>query len=171
MKSIEPIKIVYDKSLREVLFNDFKSIGKELPIKGGWGYTKEEAILIDKADPIVSEWQPFNFVAIEYLIAEKRIFEEMIIFRAKGDKFRNIKIDLDKQSLLTSVEGNSYDMLIFNVSAFHDKDFDLIEQELFEEMKTKEMNFDVFFESKNHLRYNYKSEFWFDITSSFKPIS
>ena len=104
---------------------------------------------------------------MEYLIAKQRIYEELIISRSVGDKFRNIKIDLNKQSLLTAIEGSSYDMLIFDVSAFYDKDFELIEQELFEKMKTKEVDFDAFFESKNHLRYKYSPGFWFDITSVF----
>jgi len=38
---------------RQIIFEDFKSIKGELPIKGGWGYTQDEAIIIDKNDPIV----------------------------------------------------------------------------------------------------------------------
>ena len=123
MRTLEVKLIQYNKPLRQVLFEDFKSIGKKLPIKGGWGYTQEDAIIIDKNDVAAELWQPFNGVGLEYFIAEKRIFEEIIIFRAKGDKFRNVKITLNKQTLFTIEDGRSYDRLKFNVNAFHDPDF------------------------------------------------
>ncbi len=160
---IEPIR--YNKSLREILFEDFKSIGKELPIKGGWGYSKEDAIVIDKNDPAAVQWQPFNGVALEYFIAEKRIFEEIIIFRSKGDQFRNVKITLNKQSFIACNDGKSYDYLIFDVTAFHDKDWESIDREIQEKINTCGFDFVKFIESKNDLRYHYTPEFWFEISS------
>jgi len=166
MRKLEPIKIIYDKTLREVLFGDFKSTGKKFPIKGGWGYAKEDAIIIDKNDPVATQWFPLDAVAIEYIIAKQRIYEELIIFREKGDKFSQLNINLLKQSLIAEKE-KKYDKLVFEVTAFHDKDFENIYKEMVEISKKPRFDFDIYLESKKELRYHYTSEFWFDITADF----
>lgn len=66
-----------------MLGEHFKSIS-ELPIWGGWGYTREDAVIIDRDDPIVSPDRPFDGVGIEHVFVEKRIYEELIIFQPKG---------------------------------------------------------------------------------------
>ena len=57
---------------REILAADFKSLGGELPIHGGWGYSREDAVVVDKDDPVVSKGIPFDGVGIEYIFVEKR---------------------------------------------------------------------------------------------------
>lgn len=166
MRKLEIIPIRCSETLREVLLKDFKSIGKELPIKGGWGYSKEDAIIIDKNDPAAVNWQPFNGVAMEYLIAEKRVFEELIIFRKKDDQFRQIRRVWNRQELHWGEGGKKYDVIKYHINAFHDVDFNAIDAEV-QERIMKEENFDFvkFFESKNDLRYEYEAEFWFEISS------
>ena len=48
---------------RQIIFEDYKLNG-ELPITGGWGYTKDDAVIIDKNDPVVPEGLPFDGVGI-----------------------------------------------------------------------------------------------------------
>jgi hypothetical protein len=38
--------------------------GPDLPIHGGWGYTKEDACIIDKNDPIVDPESPIPFYGL-----------------------------------------------------------------------------------------------------------
>jgi hypothetical protein len=57
---IYPINPAY--KLREVIFECFKSIDHELPITDGWGTSKEDAIIIDKNDPVVTAGLPFDGV-------------------------------------------------------------------------------------------------------------
>ena len=54
---------------REVMREVFSYLG-ELSIKGGWGYTKEDAVIIDKNDPVVEPGTLFNGVALEYIFIE-----------------------------------------------------------------------------------------------------
>lgn len=136
--------INYPKSLREVIREDFKSISEDLPIAGGWGYTKDAAIIIDKNDPVVRRNFPFDYVGLEYLIVEKRIFEELIIFRPKGCQFFNIRWECLESSLKYD-NGRSFDYLIFNVVANFEKDPDNL--------------------------YSFKAVYWFDITSCLNMSS
>jgi hypothetical protein len=82
---------------RQIILEDFKI---DLPIKGGWGYDFDSACIIDKTDPSVTEGIPFDGVGIEYVFVEKRIYEEMIIFRDDDEKYVGIRWDLDNQALL-----------------------------------------------------------------------
>ena len=107
---------------REIIAADFKSLREELPISGGWGYTKEDAVVIDRNDPVVSKGMPFDGVEIEYIFVEKRIYEELIIFRPKDDKYSGIEWNLLKQKC-TSDNGKKYDVLSFEVKAIPDLDW------------------------------------------------
>ena len=75
---IQAPKIEAAHSPREILAADFKSLGGELPIHGGWGYSLEDAAVIDKNDPTVPSGMPFDGVEIEYVFVEKRIYEELL---------------------------------------------------------------------------------------------
>lgn len=119
--------INYDTSLRQVLLEDFKSISSELPIHGGWGYTRDEAIVIDKNDPANTS-NIFDGVGIEYLIVQQRIHEELIIFRPKEDKYLGITWKLRNQEIIRENE-LVFDHLVFNVKANHEVTGEPIEYE------------------------------------------
>lgn len=76
--TISPPKVVTAKSLRNTIKKDFPHVG-DLPITVGWGYDLDSAIFINKNDPTVDPNVPFDGVAIEYTLAEFRIYEELII--------------------------------------------------------------------------------------------
>jgi hypothetical protein len=86
---IKPPRIKSKESPREILAADFKSLG-EIPIRGGWGYTFDDAVIIDKNDPVVPKGIPFDGVELEYIFVEKRIYEELIIFRPKNEGYSGI---------------------------------------------------------------------------------
>ena len=45
---------------RQIIFENYKSLNGELPITGGWGYAKDDAVIIDKNDPVVPEGLPLR---------------------------------------------------------------------------------------------------------------
>lgn len=75
-------------SLRKAIFDVFKlSLNQELPTKGDWGYSMENAIIIDKNDVVVKLKTFFDGVGcLEYIIVEKRIYLEQIALRKKGNR-------------------------------------------------------------------------------------
>jgi len=149
---------------RQIILEDFKI---DLPIKGGWGYDFDSACIIDKTDPSVTEGIPFDGVGIEYVFVEKRIYEEMIIFRGDNEKYAGIRWDLDNQALLFNNQ-KSYDKLIFNIVGFTDSVWDELTSRFSEIEKTGESELiaelDVYRESKV-LRF--ARAFYFDISSFY----
>lgn len=170
MKPLEPI--VSRESPREILADDYKALNGLLPISGGWGYTRDDACIIDEDDPIVPKGIPFNGIAVEYSFVEKRIWEEMIIFRRPEDQYAGIKWKLLRQHL-SHVNGRAYDMLEFEITA--------LPQTVWEALKAEWEGPDGFinpdFDQEAHDRKHEKNkftivrEFWFDITSFFGKSS
>ena len=161
-----PLKTIASReSPREIIAADSKI---DLPIRGGWGYTQADACIIDKNDPVVDRTVPFDGVALEYLFVEKRIYEEMIIFRQGDEKFAGIRWDLDTQHLVTEGE-RSFDRLIFNITAFPCNDWEELKAE-FEGPRGHDTSG---FDEEAHERKRQKKimhftrEFWFDITSFY----
>ena len=101
----EPLQLITKESPRQIIFEDFKL---DLPITGGWGYDFESACVIDKNDSIVSKGIPFNGVSIEYVFVEKRIYEEMVIFRQANEKYSGIRWELKTQELLFTVREQEF---------------------------------------------------------------
>ena len=147
---------------------DFKSIG-ELPIQGGWEYTIEDAVVIDRNDPIVSKVLPFDGVGIEYVFVEKRIYEELIIFREKHKQYSGIEWDLLEQGLAHR-NNRSYDKLIFEVTALPDKDWEELKAEWEgpDGFISTDFDEDAHIQKRDSRTIRYITEYWFDITSFFR---
>jgi hypothetical protein len=160
----EPSQLITNESPRQIILEDFKI---DLPITGGWGYDFSTACVIDKNDPSVNSDMPFDGVGIEYIFVEKRIYEEMIIFRNPNEKYAGIRWNLEKQELL-SKDAKQYDRLVFNVMGFSDAIWDELTGRFQEIQKTRDLEklneLDAYRESK---AYQFKREFYFEITSFY----
>ena len=139
-----------------------------LPITGGWGYDFDTACVIDKNDSTVNPNIPFDGIAIEYVFVEKRIYEEMIIFRESHEKYSGIRWEFEKQELLSRDE-KRYDKLFFDVLGFSDAIWDELTSRFEAIQKSGEFEkmaeLDAYRESK---AYRFKREFCFDITSFYE---
>ena len=153
---------------REILAADFKSLGGELPIHGGWGYSREDAVVIDKDDPVVSKGIPFDGVGIEHIFVEKRIYEELIIFRSEDSRYSGIKWNLLEQRL-TSYENRTYDVLSFEITAIPDADWEALKSEWESNngFQASESKLKAHEKKRNEKTICYTTEYWFDITSFY----
>lgn len=150
---------------REILERHNPSMGS-IPISGGWGYSQEDCVIINKNDPSVNQSMPFFGVDYEYLFVEKRIYEELIIFREPGHKFNGIKWEKLEQNLI-SKDGRSYDHLRYLVSGHIDKDWEYL-QKIFEDnnkFENDDKGFQNHLKENEELLYCYETDYWFDITS------
>ena len=111
-----------------IINKHFDDLNDKLPIYGGWGYTKDKAIIIDKTDEDVDDYMPFRLVSWEHKIVELRLYEELIIFKDKNDRYSSIESNLVKQNMFFEDE-KRYDYLVFEVSCFADKDWKLLKNE------------------------------------------
>ena len=71
-----------------------------LPIRGGWGYSKEDAVVIDRSHPAAANFQPFNGVEVERNFIQLRLWEELIGTRQPGQQHSGCKFKLKQQSLI-----------------------------------------------------------------------
>ena len=154
-------------SPRQVLAEDFKTIA-ELPIRGGWGYTKADACIIDKDDPVVNPAIPFAGMDLESLFVEKRIYEELVICRPKGEQFNGIQWTLLTQELVSD-GARVFDRLVYAITALSDADWD----ELKSAWENPDWHSSNTFAAAAHQSrreermLRIEREFWFDITSFF----
>jgi hypothetical protein len=160
----EPLQLITKESPRQIIFEDFKI---DLPISGYWGYSVESSCIIDKNDSTVNQEMPFNGVAIEYVFVEKRIYEEMIIFRGDDEKYSGIRWELVSQELLFK-DDKPYDKLTFNVVGFTDEVWDELTSRFEAIQKSGKIELiselDAYRESK---ALRLVREFYFDITSFY----
>jgi hypothetical protein len=118
----------------------------------------DDAVVIDREDPIVPRGVRFDGVGVEYAFVEKRIYAEMIFLRPPGETFAGIEWKLLRQSLM-SLGTRHYDLLEFEITAFSEPDWNTL----------KSGGFDA----KDHARrrkqmsIRFTREFWFDITSFY----
>ena len=159
--SIAPVQT--DAALRTVLAEDFPRDCSNLPISGGWGYTQMDAVVFVRDQfpiPAVAD-----FVSLEYHIAQKIIFEELIIFRKKPDSFSGIEIKLDSQSL-SEKNARKYDFLKFLVTCWSDCHWDQLKKEWEENDFGARPGFDAaaHAQKRQETRVGFERHFWFDIT-------
>lgn len=127
---------------------------------GGWGYSKEDAIIIDMEED-------FWGVQFEYKIARLRLNIELFLSRQRGDRFYDIQEVSLMQSLLDD-DKKQYDKLEFEHICLYQTDYDELENE-FEQYVNNPMGYDYDFllehnKKRLSLMYHVKSEFFFDIT-------
>lgn len=111
---------------------------------------------------------PFDGIGIEYVFVEKRIYEEMIIFRPEGEKFSGISWELQQQRLFHEGE-RIFAKLVFEITAYPDKNW----EELKAEFEGPQGYGHPEFDSEAHERkrqekmVRFTRDFWFDITSYY----
>ncbi|MBE9549437.1 MAG: hypothetical protein IMF09_08550 [Proteobacteria bacterium] len=154
----------------EIIAADFKSFKEDLPISGGWGYSEEDTVVIDKNDAVAAKGTPFDVIGTERIFVEKRILEELTLFRPENDRFSNIEWKLAKQELRSDFyTGRKFDILLFDVTAIPDADWEQLQSEWrsnngFQESQSA---FDGHIKKRNSKTVHYQAEYWFDITSCF----
>jgi len=165
----EPLYPVMTKAPpREILALDFRSLGGPLPITGGWGYGQADACVIECSKYKTENGLPLDYVQLEYLFVEKRIYEEMIIFRPTGQKFAGITWTLQDQHLIRD-SARVFDKLVFAISAFNELDWENLRAEYEGVEGFGTPNFDeVAHEVKRReATVQFTKDFWFDITNCF----
>ena len=161
---ITPVEV--GDPLRIWLAEDYPSNCSNLPIGGGWGYTKDDAIIFIR-DQFKNPGPP-DFVSLEYFLVHKIVYYELINTQDGLNKFSGIDISLSKQGL-SSGDDKKYDSLEFNISCYSDLHWALLKYEWETNDNGTRKGFDVdsHFAKKASVQINYQRTFWFDITDVF----
>lgn len=159
MNEVKAPQIKEDRwSFRQILNEDFQQC-HNLVIDGGWGYGPEDAIILEATS---------DMVPIEYLIVEKRLYEELIIFRPKGNQYASIKWKLKSQRLM-NIDERHFDHLIFDVTAFHEKDWEYLSQDWLSHngYATDAEGLAKHEAEREKRMIHFVTEYWFDISKKF----
>jgi hypothetical protein len=145
-----------------------ESFELDLPIQGGWGYSKDDCVVIDMNDSTENEAVPFNGIRIEKVFVEKRIYTELIVLAQDEDILIGIEWDLQAQKLWKD-DGKSFEILTYMVSGFHKNDWIQLkaEYEAIKGVGLTSLAKEAYRCKRNDLMVRCIQEFWFDITSFF----
>jgi hypothetical protein len=136
-----------------------------LPIRGGWGYGKGDACIID-LDP--GDDESPAAVTVEYEFVAARIEAEMVDHAEAGHRYFDIRHDLLQQALVRD-ETAIFDCLTFEISALPERDWLALKQEYEGPEGCGHPSFDLETHlcKRESLRIRFTREFWFDIGRSF----
>ncbi len=162
-----PPRITTRAAPREILAIDFGPDG-ELPIRGGWGYSFEDAVIIDRDDPAAAKRTPFNGIAVEYEFVAMRIYEELIVLPPDGETYSGIERKLLQQAVVDH-DDRPFDVLLFEVTAVPDSDW----APLAAELEGPDGAGSPWFDAEEHRRkresktIRFVAEYYFDIKSFY----
>ncbi len=149
--------------LRELSYEDF-----EFPIKGGWGYSQDECVIIDRNDPIVDKSMPFDGISLEHKYIASRSVLELEDHQPVTQEYWDINWHIKLQAL-HKIQGRMFEEITVKVTAYHPKDLTTLKQ-----FRDKKNNFEndpenlqIYLKMKESLLSTYETKFWFDITSFF----
>ena len=139
-----------------------------IPISGGWGYEKEDCVIIEKNDKMNSTVIPFDGYAVEQVFIEKRIYIELINTKHEDYQFHNIKWKMLEQKLIQD-DQRYFDYFKYFVTGHMNNDWKSLKKEY------EENNFFIDnpegLEKHNlkneELLRGYETNYWFDITSFY----
>jgi len=120
--NLESFKLYTRETPVQILTEDYPS--RDWPISGGWGYTQEDAVVIETENGQLG-------VTLEYEFLKYRTYEEMIVFRPKEDRFAGFRFEKYMQFLVSSGEGSNerhFDNVIIKVTCFKEKDFNMLRE-------------------------------------------
>lgn len=160
-KTINLNRFKNKKSPKQILENDFLSI-YNIPISGGWGYSLNDTIVINKYPDSITEKNFQTGYDLQKVFIKSRIYEELIISN-KSDKYTKIRWKMIKQKLLPKNE-RIIDYFKYRVCGFKLIEYIKLKYEL---SKIKDISEKKIKEHFDKILICYDSEFWFDITSFF----
>jgi hypothetical protein len=157
---------------QELIFQIFRHPEFALPIRGGWGYSREDAVQIDMRNPVLNKKLFRNAVDVEYAFVRSRVLIELISSRRKEDQHSGIEWELLSQSTST-IDGRQFDRLTFQVTAFPDAAWEKLKAEWEGPKGVDSPTFDrdVHLRKRDQLQIRYDTEFWFDISQPMNSLT
>jgi len=107
------------ESPKQILDEDYPN--HQWPISGGWGYTQDDACVIE----LDTEYDGVSF---EQKFIEYRTYEELIVFRRKEDRYSGIRVEKGNQALIVK-DDRHYDRVDYTVTAFRDEDWEMLRED------------------------------------------
>ena len=151
------------------------SFGVDLPINGGWGYSEEDCVVIDKNDSMKDQSTLFDENKVKTIFVQKRIYAELIVFRPPGDGFSGIEWSRESQRVIDT-NSRKYEVLEFYVRAYAERDWEYLKQDWHDMKYNRTPDYDENRAREHQLerlkrKCFYRTEYWFDITSFYEKTA
>ena len=142
-------KIKSDAHIKEVIKSAFDT---DLSVSGGWGYDKESATTIEKADQPLSQ--------LEHLIASMRSFIEMSMTRLKEERYGGINLNEISREEHQYDEQN-YHEVTYSISAMKEDKYNIFIKEYKEGYGEKDFDLSGHFEKRREATLERTEVYWF----------
>lgn len=150
--SVQPPRINALDSPRTSFARNFPT-APELPIKGGWGYQFEDAVVIEREIP------PDLLVkTIQTTFVEKRIVEELVIRRPENQKFAGIRKKVLSRERVNKV-GRFFDVLSVEVKAVPENQYATLQA------KAQQIGAEYLKQVLEEKSIRFVASYWFDVTA------
>lgn len=160
-KDFEPIVLHTRETPVQILTEDFPK--HEWPISGGWGYTQEDAVIIETEDGTKG-------VSLEYKFLEYRTYEEMIIFQPENARYAGFRFERHLQFLCSSEDDSKhYDNVIMKVTCFKEEDWEMLKKDYIDHngFVGDEEGRKAHMQLHETKKISFEIQGWFDITKFY----
>ena len=146
-------KIKNDDSIKVVVKTAFDA---EFDIDGGWGYTQDEATIINSTQMPLKE--------LEHTIATMRAYLEMNMTLNEDERYGSINLNEIARETIT-INQKIYDKIDYTISAMNEKLYAKFINEYKKGYGTKEFDLNKHFKDRKEATINRKVSHWFDKTN------
>jgi hypothetical protein len=135
--------------IKEVIKRAFDT---ELPLSGGWGYSHEEATIIEASD--------ISLLQTEHVIASMRAYLEMNLTQESENRYGNINLkELSRERV--EIDGKNYDKVDYEVSAMLEATYNQFIQEYKEGYGKEGFNMSLHFQRRKEETLCQEVTYWF----------
>lgn len=150
--SVQPPRITALDSPRTSFARNFPTV-PELPIKGGWGYQLEDAVVVER------ELLPdLPLKTLQNTFVERRVIEELILRRPEEQRFAGIRRKVLSRERVNKV-GRFFDVLSVEVKAVPHAQFASLQT------KAQQIGADFLKQMIEEKSIRYVATYWFDVTA------
>jgi hypothetical protein len=147
LSSAEPIQ--------EVLKAAFDT---SLPVKGGWGYTQEEATVLQD-NP-----QNMPLSQLEHMLASMRTYLEMNMTQTEANRYGSINLNEISRQTFT-LDQRSYHQVTYTITAMKESLYTTFIEEYKEKYGKEGFDMDAHFQRRKEATLIRHESYWFDITA------
>ncbi len=162
---IESLRIPADyPAPRDILRRHFPVIAKELTIRGGWGYSADDACVVLDFDKEINPTQHFDGISIEEIFIHYRLREETEY--AHEAKYAGMKWNRLEHRLVAGFGGVPYDVETVNVQMFTPEDWAFLKNDWEEHggYQDDEIGKNRHIQLYEDRAIRFTEVFWFDVT-------
>lgn len=127
----------------------------ELDVSGGWGYNREQALIIHKSEMPLQQ--------LQHTLASMRAFIEMNMTMPENDRYGAINVNETVRECV-SENNKIYDKITYEISGMLERDYEALIEEYKAGYESPGFDIEAHFQKRREKSVVLERDFWFDIT-------